>query len=151
MSKYISTKDFGCNFSVAYKQWKADTHCNLLHGYALGFSFEFETTELDHRNWAVDFGSLKSFKHFLEDHFDHTTLIAQDDPDLPIFEDLHKRKICKLVVVEKVGCEGLAAFLAEYLTEIWLPENGYAGRIKVRKVEVRETGSNSAMWVADHV
>jgi len=34
------------------------------------------------------------------------------------------------------------------LSEIWIPENGYGNRVKVSKVEVRETPSNSAMYIA---
>ena len=34
----------------------------LLHGYSLAFTFKFGCTELDHKNWAVDFGGLKAFK-----------------------------------------------------------------------------------------
>ena len=57
-----------------------------------------------------------------------------------------------MVVVERTGCEGLSKWLADYINEIWMPENGYGdGRVRLRKVEVRETPSNSAMWVADWV
>jgi hypothetical protein len=57
-----------------------------------------------------------------------------------------------MVVVERTGCEGLAKFLADYIQEIWMEENGYGdGRVKLRMVKVMETPSNSAMWVADHV
>lgn len=149
--KFISTKSYGAErgFAVAYRQWKADSHCRLVHGYAMAFHFEFECAEddLDARNWCVDFGSLKSFKHQLDDWFDHTLLVAQDDPEFAFFEEMHKRKLCKMVVVERTGCEGLSKFLYDYLADIWLEENGYAGRVKVRKVEVRETPSNSAMYM----
>lgn len=154
MSKFISTKTYGHErgFAVAYRQWRADTHCNLIHGYALAFHFEFECTELDARNWCVDFGGFKTLKYMLDDWFDHTCLVAQDDPEFATFEMLHQKKLIKMTVVERTGCEGLSAFLAEYINEIWLPENGYGdGRVKLRKVEVRETPANSAMWVADHV
>ncbi len=32
--KYISTKEYKDAFPVAYSQWRADSHCNLIHGYA---------------------------------------------------------------------------------------------------------------------
>lgn len=65
---YRSTKTFGheCGFSVAFRQWRAESHCRLLHGYALAFKFTFEAEELDVRNWVVDFGALKSLKGILE-------------------------------------------------------------------------------------
>lgn len=145
--KYVSTKayrDFG---PVAYRQWRAESHCRHVHGYSLSFYVEFESDKLDVRNWVVDFGSLKSFKHQLEDWFDHTFLVSEDDPELKTFEDLHNRDIIKMVVVERTGCEGLAKFIFDYLEEIWLPDNGYKTserEVFVRRVEVRETENNMA-------
>ena len=152
MAKFVSTKTYTAErgFAVAYRQWRADSHCNMIHGYAMGFHFEFECDEndLDARNWCVDFGSLKTLKENLDDWFDHTCLVAQDDPEFALFEEMHRRKLIKMVVVERTGCEGLSKFLADYINDVWLVDNGYAGRVKLRKVEVRETPSNSAMWIA---
>lgn len=144
--KYVSTKTYGAErgFAVAYRQWRAESHCRLLHGYALGFHIEFEADDLDARNWVVDFGSLKTFKDKLDEWFDHTCLVALDDPEFATFEAMHKAKLINMVAVERTGCEGIAQFLFEYLDEIWMPENGYGDRCRVRKVEVRETPSNSA-------
>ena len=72
--------------------------------------------------------------------------MAEDDPEFATFEDLHHRHLIKMTVVERTGCEGLAKFLFDYLTEIWIPENGYAGRVRPRLVEVRETPSNAARY-----
>jgi 6-pyruvoyltetrahydropterin/6-carboxytetrahydropterin synthase len=147
---YISTKTYGAErgFAVAYRQWRADTHCNKLHGYALSFIFEFEADTLDFRNWVADFGGFRSLKEHLDEWFDHTCLVAEDDPELETFKMLHGKRLIKMVVVERTGCEGLSKWLYDYLEEIWLPENGYNdGRVRVRKVEVRETPANSAMYV----
>lgn len=153
MGKFISTKTYGHErgYSVAYRQWKADTHCNLIHGYSLAFHFEFECEEdgLDRRNWVVDFGGLNTLKDKLDDWFDHTFLVAEDDPEFKTFEELHKKHLCKMVVVERTGCEGLAKYLADYINEIWLSENGYNdGRVKLKLVKVAETPANSALWSA---
>ena len=79
---YKSTKTFGheLGLSSAFRQWKAQSHCRFVHGYALAVKFEFEAEELDVRNWVVDFGSLKSLRKMLEDTFDHKLLVAEDDP-----------------------------------------------------------------------
>jgi len=145
---FISTKTYGAErgFAVAYRQWRAESHCRLIHGYSLGFHFEFEADDLDARNWVVDFGSLRTLKDMLDEWFDHTFLVALDDPDFETFEELHRKGLCKLVAVERTGCEGLAKFLYDYIDEIWMPENGYADRCRIRKVEVRETPSNSASY-----
>jgi len=164
---YVSTKTYGPEegFAVCYRQWRADRKsgktsgvytqdeipgCSALHGYALGFYFEFACETLDARNWVVDFGSLRTFKEFLKQNFDHTMLVAEDDPEFDTLENLHKLGLAKMVVVEATGCEALAKYLSDYLNEIWLPDNypGYGASLKCRKVEIRETPSNSAFYEA---
>lgn len=149
MSKYISTKTYKNLGSVAYRQWKADSHCRLLHGYSLSFHFEFEANDLDARNWVMDFGGLKPLKECLEEWFDHTLLLAQDDPEYETIKGLGSKGLAKIIEVEKTGCEGLADYLYEYINTILLPSFGTseAERVWCCKVEVRETESNMAMRV----
>lgn len=147
MAKYISTKTYNQIGPVAYRQWKADSHCNLIHGYALSFHFEFECDTLDARNWCMDFGGLKPLKGLLEDWFDHTLLVAEDDPMREHLLNLGKLKLAKITEVEKTGCEGIAAFLYEYINTIFLTNYGEKDRVWCSKVEVRETDSNMAMRV----
>ena len=149
MAKYISTKTYNQIGPVAYRQWRADSHCNLIHGYALSFHFEFEADTLDARNWVTDFGGLKPLKSVLEDWFDHTLLVAQDDPMREHLLELGKLKLAKITEVEKTGCEGIADFLYEYINTILLPSFGAseAERVWCSKVEVRETDANMAMRV----
>jgi len=145
--KYISTKTYKQIGPVAYRQWRADSHCNMVHGYALSFHFEFESDTLDIRNWVMDFGGLRPLKDKLEEWFDHTLLVAQDDPKREYLLELGKQGIAKITEVEKTGCEGLADFLYEYINTIFLPSYGEQDRIWCCKVEVRETDSNMAMRV----
>jgi len=162
---YVSTKTYGPEegFAVCYRQWRADRKsgkptgtvysrdeipgCCALHGYALGFYIEFECETVDARNWVVDFGSLRPFKEFLKENFDHTMLVAQDDPHFETLKNLHTLGLAKMVVVEATGCEALAKFLVEYLNEIFLDAHYPNSGIKCRKVEVRETPSNSAYYL----
>lgn len=145
---YVSTKRYGheCGYSIAYRQHLADSHCRFLHGYSLAFEFEFESTHLDVRNWVCDFGGFKTLKHFLDDNFDHTLLVSQDDPQLAFIKDLDVRGLAQVREVEKTGCEGLAEYLFEYMNTIWMKDNGYGDRVFCRKVKVSETPNNSA-WV----
>jgi 6-pyruvoyl-tetrahydropterin synthase len=48
----------------------------------------FESENLDDRNWVFDFGGLKQFKDWAEHMFDHTLVIAADDPHLAFFEKM---------------------------------------------------------------
>ena len=149
--KYTSTKTYRQIAPCAYRQWRSDTHCNQIHGYAFSFHFEFGTDELDARNWAMDYGGLRPLKELLEDWFDHTLLLAQDDPHYADIKRLGELGLAKITEVEKTGCEGLAEFLYEYVNEIFLPNYGAeeAKRLWCTRVEVRETDSNMAYVQGD--
>ena len=144
--KFFSTKTYKQIAPLAYRQWRADSHCNLIHGYALSFHFEFECDTLDARNWCTDFGGLKPLKDFLEDQFDHVLLLAIDDPHYDDIKKLGTLGLAKIIEVEKTGCEGLADYLYKYVNGIFLPDcgSGEAARVWCCKVEVRETDNNMA-------
>ena len=145
--KYQSTKTFGheLGFSCAFRQHRAESHCRLVHGYALGFKFVFEASELDVRNWVVDFGGLKPLKQILADTFDHTLLIAEDDPLRSHFESLHSAGGCRLVVLPAAGCEKFAEYVY-IVAKQWLVDAGFSPRCKLISVEVSEHGANSAIY-----
>jgi 6-pyruvoyltetrahydropterin/6-carboxytetrahydropterin synthase len=113
--KWTSTKEYHDAFPCAYRQWRADSHCNLIHGYSFSMKFYFGTDDLDVRNWAADYGGLKELKRVLEDQFDHTLIVAQDDPELETFKMLQEKKMAKIVVLPRLGCEGLADQLYKYV------------------------------------
>lgn len=147
--KYVSTKSYNQIAPCAYRQWRADTHCNKVHGYAFSFYFEFESDTLDARNWVIDYGGLRPLKDMLEEWFDHTLLVAEDDPHKEDLLKLGELGLAKITLVEKTGCEGIADFLYEYINTIMLPSFGAAEaeRVWCSKVQVRETDSNMAMRV----
>jgi 6-pyruvoyltetrahydropterin/6-carboxytetrahydropterin synthase len=147
MAKFISSKRYNQIGPVAYRQWRADSHCNLIHGYALSFYFEFESDTLDVRNWVMDFGGLKPLKALLEEWFDHTLLVAVDDPQREHLLNLRTLGLAKITEVEKTGCEGIAEFLYEYVNTVFIPQYGESERVWCSRVEVRETDSNMAMKV----
>lgn len=147
MPRFLSTKTFGheIGLSAAFRQWRAESHCRLIHGYALAIKFTFGCDDLDVRNWVVDFGSLKSLRQRLEDTFDHKLLVAEDDPLRPALESLGKLGLADVVIVPATGCERFAELIFES-TEVWLKDAGYSPRCWVEEVEVREHGANSAIY-----
>ncbi len=149
MAKWISTKTYRQIGPVAYRQWRADSHCRFIHGYALSFHLEFECDTLDARNWAMDFGGLRPLKEKLEEWFDHTLLVALDDPQYDELKKLGDLGLAKITEVEKTGCEGISDFLYKYINGVFLPQCGAAEaeRIWCSMVQVRETDSNMAMRV----
>lgn len=144
---YQSTKTYGHNIglSACFRQWRADSHCSKLHGYALAFKFVFEATELDERNWVIDFGSLKSLKERLERAFDHKTLVAKDDPNMQWFIEGAERKVIDLVLTDANGCEAFAEYAFRTACK-WLIDQNEGQRVKLKSVEVMEHGANSAVY-----
>lgn len=145
--KYTSTKEYIDAFPCAYRQWKADSHCNLNHGYSFSMKFYFGTNSLDARNWAADYGGLKDLKKILEDQFDHTTLVAEDDPELEFYKEMERRKLAKLTIIPATGCEALADMLYRFVNGVYIPDywgTGESERLWCYRVEVRETQSNMA-------
>lgn len=145
--RYAATKTYGhdAGLSACFRQWRAESHCRLLHGYALSVKLDFEADVLDSRNWVIDFGGLGPVKSYLRDVFDHKTLVAFDDPQLPFMETLARLGLVELVVVQATGCEAFAKMVAGFVIE-WLETNGHAPRVRLAAVEIREHGANSAIY-----
>lgn len=146
---YYSTKTWEHVVSTAFRQHKADSHCKFIHGYGLTVKAVFGAHELDARNWVVDFGSLKSFKGWMENNFDHKLLVAEDDPWKGTLRELHNTQAlpsgpADIHVVTATGCEAIARHCFEYL-EGWLTDNGYSPRCWLESVEVSEHSGNSAI------
>ena len=151
---YKSRKKFD-GFSTCFRQWKADTtHCQYLHGYDVEFEVTFEG-ELDHRNWVWDFGGMKRAKNLIEGKqpkawmeymFDHTVVVAEDDPAMSDFVDLDARGIIQLRVAPAVGAEKFAEYLYHKLNDFVQLET--EGRVKVTKVKFMENHKNSAIYAA---
>ena len=146
---FISTKTYNHNvgLSCAFRQWKAfDSHCQYLHGYALSVRFNFKG-DLDQKNWVYDFGDLKDVKKFLEDTFDHKTVIAEDDPQLETFKELDKNMLIQLVILPAVGCEKFAEYIYNKINPIVTIKTN--NRVRLMSVEVIEHGANSAIYMGD--
>ncbi len=145
---YLSTKTLGTDrgLSCCFRQWRADSHCNQLHGYALGFRFTFGSSALDDRNWVIDFGpgGFGVIKSWLEKMFDHTILVAEDDPHLEQLQQMAASGIADIRIVPAVGCEATAKlafdFAQEHIT------TATEGRCWVESVECFEHGSNSGIY-----
>ena len=132
--------------SCAFRQWRAKSHCRFLHGYALGVKIVFEAEQLDAKNWVYDFGGMKWIKDFLVEYFDHTTLIAEDDPELLSFKALAQKDLIQLKILPQVGCEKFAEWIYTHLAPQVQAET--KGRVLIKSVEVFEQGANSSAILA---
>jgi len=151
VAKFYSTKTYGNDrgLSCCFRQWAAThSHCSLLHGYSIGIKLVFECETLDDKNWCMDFGGMKEFKAWADYMFDHTLIIARDDPEFSTLVALDG-KLAELRVVDAVGCEMFAKLCFDKMDEILVngltryPINPTA---RIKSVEVFEHGSNSATY-----
>jgi 6-pyruvoyltetrahydropterin/6-carboxytetrahydropterin synthase len=146
MKKYFVAKTFPASeFSCVFRQWRAESHCRFLHGYAIQVDLEFEADSLDARNWVVDFGGFRSLKEDLKRFFDHKLIIAQDDPMIDALTALESFGLAEIVIMENVGCEAFAEFIAGIVKK-WLADLSEidARKIWLSRVVVREHQSNAA-------
>jgi len=152
MGKFISTKVFD-GFSTVFRQWRAETtHCRFVHGYGVSFKVWFEG-DLDERNWVWDFGGMKrakgtidgmSPKAWMDYMFDHTMIVAEDDPWLDAFKQMETAGVAQVRVVPATGAEKFAEFIYNKLSTFISEETN--NRVKVIRVEFREHGKNSAIY-----
>jgi 6-pyruvoyltetrahydropterin/6-carboxytetrahydropterin synthase len=144
---YRSTKsyDHAEGLSCCFRQWRAThSHCKLVHGYALAFKFVFAAHQLDERNWCFDFGGLKPVRAWLHEMFDHTMIVAADDPHLALLQELDVAGLAKVRILPAVGCEAVAKHVFDHVAKYVRAES--AGRVWLESVEVREHGGNSAIY-----
>lgn len=154
--KHYSTKTYGTDrgLSCCFRQWRSThSHCSLLHGYSIGVKVIFECDALDERNWVMDFGGLKDFKKWLEYMFDHTLVIAEDDPELEELKRLGELGLADVRVVKAVGCERFSELAFNKMQEI-LDQSRKDGTllnptVNVKSVEVFEHGANSAIYAKE--
>lgn len=145
---YRSIKTYGPErgLSCAYRQWAAASHCALLHGYSLGFSFVFAAEQLDERGWVVDFGpeGFGRIRAWLHETFDHTLLVAEDDPARSELERLGALGLAQVRVLPGLSAERLAAYAFDHAQAI--VEAATGGRCWVESVACQEHAANSATF-----
>jgi 6-pyruvoyltetrahydropterin/6-carboxytetrahydropterin synthase len=152
MGSFRSTKIFD-GYSTCFRQWRADeTHCKFLHGYGVSVKIWFEG-ELDEKNWVWDFGGFKRAKGTIEGMnpkdwmtwlLDHTTIVAEDDPQLGYFIDGAAKGVYQLRIIPAVGAERFAEYIYNKVNDFIVAET--EGRVKVAQVEFREHEKNTAFY-----
>lgn len=126
----------------AHRQASHGGHCRFVHGHNWAFRFTFAAKERDACGFVVDFGSLGPLKEWLETMFDHTLVVAEDDPERTRWMAMEVAGLADLRFVPDPSCEGLAAFVLEKGNRI--VEIMTDGRARVLQVEVFEDSKNSA-------
>ncbi|MFD6517041.1 6-pyruvoyl tetrahydropterin synthase family protein [Rhodococcus sp. NPDC060176] len=146
---FTVTKFFD-DLPCCHRSWAHDGKCRFLHGYERSFEVEFACSALDSvTGFVIDFGALKDVRALLNRQFDHTTLVAENDPDRQLFEELDSRGVIDLRVMKHTGMEGAAAWVTEEAGR--LVREASDGRVWICRVTARECRKNSVTLTSDRV
>jgi 6-pyruvoyltetrahydropterin/6-carboxytetrahydropterin synthase len=144
---YRTTKvyDHSEGLSCCFRNWRsAHPIQQRLHGSALAFRFVFAAHELDRNNQCLDLAELEDLRRWLHEMFDHTTLVANDDPKLVLFEEFARQDLIDLRILTSVGGEGLAMLVFDHVD--WMIRDETGGRVWLESAEVSEHGGNSVVF-----
>lgn len=147
--KYFSTKKLG-PISVAHRQHRDTGTCAKIHGYGRYVQFIFTCNDLDERQWVYDFGDLKEIRKWLEQQWDHRTLLASDDPLLDHFLALEKLDGIDINVMDVTkgwgpGIEASCKFVADHVNSYVKDRTN--NRVWLHSVEIWEHEGNSARYL----
>ena len=145
--KYKSSKRFG-PITTGHRQWRDKGHCSYVHGYGRYVRLTFEATELDERGWVMDFGDLRGVKKWIEDEWDHRTLIAADDPVIPELKALEKVGGINLNILPEgylPGIEESCRYLYDNLNPMIQQKTN--NRVELTRIEIWETERNQGEYV----
>ena len=146
MQSKLTIKKKYTDLPFSHRQPRHDGRCAWCHGHNWGFDFTFTAKELDENGFVVDFGKLKFLKSYLEQKFDHTFVIPQDDPEMELWETLKNKNLIDLVILPDVSAEGLCRFLLEDVNKLIMTQTN--NRDSVVEVTVWEDEKNSATATA---
>lgn len=149
MARFVASKTFDHSegLTCCYRGHRSETKSRFLHGTKLHIRMVFEVLVLDDDNRTIDSIDFDPIKAWLHEMFDHTTCVAEDDPAIGIFMNLHSKKAIDLRIMPGVGPEKFSEMIWHRITG-WLRETGLSDRMLIRTVEVKEQESFSAMYLA---
>ena len=77
--------------------------------------------------------------------FDHTLIVAEDDPHLNAFKEMGTAGVAQVRVIEATGAEKFAEFVFNKINEFVKTET--ENRVRVTKVKFMEHGKNAAYYI----
>lgn len=122
------------NLPCCHRSWANQGKQFFLHGYERSFEVEFACAETES---DTDSNAVRVIRAALLYQFDHTTLIAADDPQRELFELLAQRGVIDLRIMDNTGMEGSAAWVFDTAERI--VGRATAGRVWVSRIKARES------------
>lgn len=121
------------DISCGHRVYQHESKCAHLHGHNYRIHFTCEADKLDPIGRVIDFSDMKSrLCMWLEDQWDHKTLIWEKDPWAAVLPDIDPT-----IVI--VPFNPTAENIAQYLVEVIGPQQLAGTGIKLIYCEVDET------------
>lgn len=145
---YGVTKSFKFEASHRLFTMPAEHPCANLHGHSYVVRVSIWTEDiknLENPNMVIDFGKLKEFQKQLDEHFDHSLILHEDDP----IYDAVKEYVCRIIKMPNkmdVTAENMAYLFANSINAICNKYKIKSGNIQV---DVDETVGNTASYVRE--
>jgi 6-pyruvoyltetrahydropterin/6-carboxytetrahydropterin synthase len=144
----ITCKKIYTDIPWAHRQHAHDGHCALIHGHNWTIAITFGCHELDENGFVIDFGKLKSLKHWIDEHLDHSCVFNEEDPLREAIVKVGGRGVWKPYIVKSCSCEGMALHLHGVFNAMIQQTSN--NRVFVTRVEVVEDSKNSATYSSAH-
>lgn len=130
------------DISCGHRVFQHESKCAHLHGHNYRVHFTCEAEELDNIGRVIDFSDMKSrLCVWLEDHWDHKTLIWENDPWAKALPEIDPT-----IVI--VPFNPTAENIAQHLVEVIGPQQLAGTGIKLIHCDVEETRKCSASFHA---
>lgn len=121
------------DFCYGHRVFGHESKCAHLHGHNGRVTFYCEADVLDTVGRVIDFSEIKRLANWLEDNWDHKTLIWQDDPWLVLLQQLDPDGV-KMVSFNPTS-ENISEFLLKHVGPALMQGTG----VTLTKVEFSET------------
>ncbi|MHA1867546.1 MAG: 6-pyruvoyl trahydropterin synthase family protein [Candidatus Heimdallarchaeaceae archaeon] len=136
---YSITKEF--TFEAAHKlNLDYESECSSLHGHSYRVQIEIHARKLNRNGMIIDFKELNCIKEYVNENWDHATIISKNDPEIERFKKEISMKI-SIFPYKNVTAELMAKHL-------WLISTNMINKKIKCKIIVRiwETAKNSATF-----
>ena len=129
---------------LSHRQPRHPGRCSRIHGHSWAITLTFGANEPDEHGFIVDFGELHYLSDWIDEHLDHATVAASDDPRLAELQALSDSGLLKLSLVDNASCEGIAKHLFDTFDPMVREKTGE--RAHLVSVELHEDSHNSALY-----
>lgn len=136
-------------FSAAHRLLKGyQGKCRNIHGHNYTVAIVFTTDRLDQYDFVIDFDDVSYLcDRWINDNWDHSALISEDDAALLEFCMAEKQKYYVVPNGRNTTVESLSEHLLQQL-QLLLSQDDRLQHLKILQVEIAESATAKAIFTA---